>query len=148
MKCYPSWTDFLGYNQIMITKEDQDKKTITCAWGTYYWIMMPFGLRNVGATYQREMTLIFHYMMHKIVEDYVDDILSTSKKKRDHIEVLSQIFDWLAEYKVRLNPKKCVFGVTLGKLLGYTISIWGIELDPVKVKEIIDMEAPRTLKQW
>lgn len=53
---------FLGYKQIKIALEDQYKTTFTCPWGTYYWNAMPFGLKNVGTTYQREMTTIFHDM--------------------------------------------------------------------------------------
>jgi hypothetical protein len=84
----------------MIALEDQHTITFTCAWSTYCWNMMPFGLKNVEATYQRAMTLIFHDMMNKIVEDYVDDILAKSRKRSEHIEILSQILDWLEEYKV------------------------------------------------
>ena len=109
--------------------------------------MMPFSLKNVGATYQRAMTLIFHDMIHKIVEDYVNNILAKSRKRQDHIATLSAIFDKLEEYKVRLNPKKCVFGVQSGKLLGYIVSMRGIEVDLAKVKAILEMEAPRNLKQ-
>lgn len=92
--------DFLGYNQIMITKDDQHKTTFTYPWGTYFWNMMPFGLKNFRATYQRAMTLIFHDMIHKFVEDYVDDILAKLGKCQDHISMLDLIFDRLEEYKV------------------------------------------------
>lgn len=107
---------------------------------------MPFGLKNVGATYQQAMTLIFHDMIHKTMEDYVHDILEKSKKRRDHIEVLGNIFDQLEEYKVKLNPKKCVFGVTYGIFLGYIVCMQGIEVDLAKVEAILDTEAPKTLK--
>ena len=73
---------------------------------------MPFGLKNVGATYQRAMTYIFHDYMHDIVEDYVDDLLARSKYWKDHGKVLIKVLDRLLEHKVRLNPKKYVFGVT------------------------------------
>jgi hypothetical protein len=80
---------FSGYNQTMIDPKDQYKTTFTCAWGTYCWNVMSFELNNVGATYQRAITLIFHDMMHKIVEDYVDDVWAKSNKRIEHIEVLS-----------------------------------------------------------
>lgn len=82
---------------------------------------MPFGLKNASATYQRAMTTIFHEMMHKLMEDYVDDLLAKSLTRKDHLKVLYTIFKRLEEYKVRLNPKKCVFDVTSGKLLGYIV---------------------------
>lgn len=108
---------FSGYNQIKIASEDQHKTTFTCPWGTFYWNVMPFGLKNVGATYQRAMTTIFHDLMHVTVEDYVDDFLGKSIDRDTHLDILSVVFDQLEKYKVRLNPKKCVFGVTSGKLL-------------------------------
>lgn len=93
------------------------------------------------------MILIFHDMIHKTVEDCMDDILANSKKRQDHIVALSAIFDRLEKYKVCLNPKKCVFGVQSGKILGYVVSMRGIKVDPARVKEILEMEAPKTLKQ-
>ena len=106
---------------------------------------MPFGLKNVGATYQHAMTTIFHDLLHIIMEDYVDDILGKYKTREAHIDVLATIFERLEKYKVRLNPKKCVFGVKLGKLLGYIVSRRGIEVDLAKVKAIMDMPPPTTL---
>ena len=79
---------FSGYNQIRIAPEDQHKTTFTCPWGTYYWNVMPFGLKNVGATYQRAMTTIFHDFMHILMEDYVDDLLCKSYKRKDHLGIL------------------------------------------------------------
>ena len=108
---------FSGYNQIHIAPKDYHKTTFTCPWGTYCWNVMPFGLKNAGATYQRAINTIFHDMMYKIMEDYVDDLLAKLVTKKDHLKVLDTIFKRLEEYKVQLNPKKCVFDVTLGKLL-------------------------------
>lgn len=86
---------FSGYNQIMIAKEDQHKMAFTCPWQKYCWNMMSFGLKNVGATYQREMTLIFHDMIHKTVEDYVDDILEKSRKRWDQlVALMPSLIDW------------------------------------------------------
>ena len=74
-----SLTDgFSYYNQIKIAPEDQEKTTFTCIWGTFCWNVMPFSLKNASATYQRTMTTIFHDMMHKNMEDYVDDTLAKS----------------------------------------------------------------------
>jgi len=68
-------------NQIRIVEEDQDKTSFICPWGTYCWVVMPFGLKNAGATYQRAMTVIFHDLFHTIMEDYVDDILGKAKTR-------------------------------------------------------------------
>lgn len=138
---------FSGYNQIRIAPEDQEKTTFTRAWGTYYWNVMPFGLTNARATYQRAMMIIFHDMMHTFMEDYVDDILAKSYTRKEHLNILSKIFDRLERYQLRLNPKKCAFRVTSGNLLGYIISAHGIEVDPRKVKAIMEMESPKNISQ-
>lgn len=70
---------------------------------------MPFGLKNAGETYQRDMTTIFHDMMHTFMEDYADDILAKSHTRKEHLNILGKIFDRLERYQLRLNPKKCAF---------------------------------------
>lgn len=95
--------DFLGYNQIKIAPKDQHKMAFTCPWGTYCWNVMPFGLKNARATYQRAMTTLFHDMIHNIMEDYVDDILTKSQTRESYLAVLTQIFDQLEQYNVKLT---------------------------------------------
>ena len=139
--------EFLGYNKIQIAEEDQHKTTFTTPWGSFCYNMMPFGLKNVGATYERAMIAIFHDLIHKILKNYVDDILVKSHDLMDHLADLEKVFDRLAKYHLMLNPKKCVFGVTSGKLLGFIVSRRGIEIDPQRIKAIMDMPPPKTLKQ-
>lgn len=80
------------------------------------------------------------------MEDYVDDILEKLVTREEHLDVLAVVFDRLEKYKVRLNPKKCVFVVTSWKLLGYVVSQWGIEVDPIKFREILEMP-PKNISQ-
>jgi hypothetical protein len=108
---------------------------------------MPFGLKNAGATYQRAMVTLFHDMMHREVEVYVDDILAKSKEEEDHVQVLRRLFERLRKYQLKLNPAKCSFGVKTGKLLGFIVSGRGIEVDPDKAKPIQEMPAPKTEKE-
>lgn len=136
---------FSGYNQIRIAPKDQEKTTFTCVWGMFCWNVMPFGLKNVGATYQRAITTIFHDMMHIFMEDYVDDILAKSHTREEHLPILDKIFIRLEAFKVRLNPKKCAFGVKLGKLLVYIVSAKGTEIDPEKVQAIVNMQPLKNL---
>ena len=82
---------FLGYNQIRLTEEDQDKASFTTPWGTYCYVVMPFNLKNAGATYQRIIMAIFHDMIHIDMEVYVDDILVKSKTSKEHLEALAKI---------------------------------------------------------
>ena len=79
---------------------------------------MPFGLKNTGATYQRVATTLFHDMMHRDVEVYVDDMIVKSQDRADHLATLQRFFERIKQFRLRLNPKKCTFGVTSGKLWG------------------------------
>ena len=107
---------------------------------------MPFGLKNVGATYQRVATTLFHDMMHKEVEVYIDDMMVKLKTREEHFEALDKFLARLEKYNLRLNPKKCVFGVTSAKLLGHKVSKRGKEIDPDKIKAIQEMPVPKTKK--
>ncbi|RVW76496.1 Transposon Ty3-G Gag-Pol polyprotein [Vitis vinifera] len=113
---------FSGYNQILMAPEDMEKTAFITEWGTYCYRVMPFGLKNAGATYQRAATTLFHDMMHRDVEVYVDDMIVKSRGRADHLDALERFFERIRKFRLRLNPKKCTFGVTSGKLLG----IWSV----------------------
>ena len=130
---------FSGYSQILMAPEDMEKTSFITEWGTYCYRVMPFGLKNVGATYQRAVTTLFHDMMHRDVEVYVDDMIVKSRGRLDHLSALEKFFERIRQFKLRLNPKKCTFGVTSGKLLGYMVSERGIEAYPNKIRAILDM---------
>ena len=108
---------------------------------------MPFGLKNARATYQRAMTVIFHDMMHKEIEDYVDDIVVKSKTREDHLAILRKVFERCRLYKLHMNPLKYAFGVTARKFLGFLVHQRGIDLGPNKVQAIATMKPPITLTQ-
>ena len=108
---------------------------------------MPFGLKNGGATYQRAATTLFHDMMHKYVDVYVDDMIVKSRDRAYHLAALQRFFERIRRFRLRLNPKKCTFGVTSGKLLGHIISELGIEVDLEKIITILDMLALRTERE-
>ena len=124
-----------------------EKTTFITPWGTFCYRVMPFGLKNAGATYQRAMTTLFHDMMHKEIEVYVDDMIVKSRTEVEHVEHLLTLFQRLRKYKLRLNPNKCIFGVRSGNLLGFVVNERGIEVDPAKVKAIKEMPAPKSKKQ-
>ena len=109
--------------------------------------MMPFGLKNAGATYQRAMMAIFHDMMHQELEDYVDDIVVKSKKRGEHFYVLRKVFERCRAFKLRMNPFKCAFGVSSGKFLGFLVHNRGINIDPAKATTIATMRPPTTMKE-
>ncbi|RDX63186.1 Retrovirus-related Pol polyprotein from transposon 17.6, partial [Mucuna pruriens] len=105
---------------------------------------MPIGLKNAEATYQRAMVTLFHDMIHKEVEVYMDDMIAKLKMPNQHLEDLRKLFERLQKYRLRLNPAKCTFGVKSGKLLGFIVNQRVIELDPDKVKAIQNMPPPQT----
>ena len=86
---------FLGYNQIKMALEDMEKTSIITPWGTYCYKVIPFGLKNVGATCQRVATTLLHDLIHKEVEVYVDDMLMKSKDCEGHILALQKFFEWI-----------------------------------------------------
>ena len=134
---------FSEYNQILMALEDMEKTSFIIEWGTYCYRVMPFGLKNVGATYQRAAITLFHDMMHRDVEVYVDDMIVKSRDMADHLAALQRFFERIRQFRLRLNHKKCNFGVTSGKLLGHIVSERGIEVDQEKIRAILDMPAPR-----
>ena len=108
---------------------------------------MPFRLKNVCVTYQRAMMSIFHDMIHIDMEVYVDDILVKSRTHAEHPQALAKILQRSREHNLKMNPKKCVFGVSSDKLLGFIVSKRGIEINPNKAKAIAKMPPPKNLKE-
>ncbi|PKI73139.1 hypothetical protein CRG98_006481 [Punica granatum] len=138
---------FSGYNQIRMAEEDKIKMTFITMWGTFCYKVIPFGLKNAEATYQRAMVTLFHDMMHKEIEVYVDDMIAKSKEGEDHLINLRRLFERLKKYKLRLNQTKCTFGAKSGKLLGFVVNERGIEVDPDKVKAIRELPPPSTVRE-
>ncbi|XP_055822105.1 uncharacterized protein LOC129890610 [Solanum dulcamara] len=128
MDCYA------GYHQILMDEKNIEKTAFITPWGVYHYRVMPFGLKNVGGTYMREIMIIFHDMIHKEFKVYVDDVIIKSRESADQLTYLKKFFDRLCKYNLKLNPAKCAFGVPAGKLLGFIVSRRGIELDPAKIK--------------
>uniref|UniRef100_A0A2N9IFC4 Integrase catalytic domain-containing protein n=1 Tax=Fagus sylvatica TaxID=28930 RepID=A0A2N9IFC4_FAGSY len=138
---------FSGYNQIRMSPRDAEKTAFRTPIGNFYYTVMPFGLKNAGATYQRTMTAMFHDMIHQEIEDYVDDIVVKSKKREDHVEVLRKVFERCRLYKLKMNPLKCAFGVSAGKFLGFLVHNRGIDVDPAKASAIATMRPPTSHKE-
>ena len=112
-----------------MAQEDKEETFVTL-WGTFCYKVMSFGLKNVGGTYQRAMLTLFHDMMHKEIEVYVDDMIAKSREGENHVQILKELFERLRKYKLRLNHARFSFGLKSGKLLGFVVSDKGIEMDP------------------
>ena len=98
--------------------------------------MIPFGLKNAEATYQRIMARMFEPQLGKNIEIYIDDMVVKSKAESKHVNDLGNIFAILSKHKLRLNASKCSFGVKSGKFLGYMVTHRGIEVNPNQIKAI------------
>nr|KYP73029.1 Transposon Ty3-I Gag-Pol polyprotein [Cajanus cajan] len=138
---------YSGYNQIPMHPRDEEKTAFITDSANYCYQVMPFGLKNAGATYQRLMNKVFQRQIGKNMEVYVDDMVVKSRNIDWHVTDLSEVFQQLRKYDMRLNPEKCVFGVSGGKFLGFMLSARGIEANPDKCMAIVNMISPQNLKQ-
>jgi ribonuclease HI len=137
---------YSGYHQIKMKESNQLATSFIIPFGMYCYTTMPFGLRNAGATYQRCMNHVFGEHIGRTVEAYVDDIIVKTRKASDLIFDLEVTFRCLKAKSVKLNPKKCVFGVPRGMLLGFIVSKRGIEANPEKIAAITNMGPIKDLK--
>ena len=138
---------FSDYNQISMDLSDQEKTSFVTAQGTYCYRVMPFGLKNAGATYQRLVNRMFQKQIGTTMEVYIDDMLVKSTTADLHIAHLSETFQILSDYNMKLNPAKCAFGVSTGKFLGFIVNNRGIEANPDKIKALLDMPSPSGIKE-
>jgi hypothetical protein len=118
---------YSGYHQIALRKEDQSKTSFITLFGAYCYTTMSFRLKNAGATYQRAIQACLSEQINRNVESYMDDAVIKTKDPSTLIADLKETFDNLWEYKWKLNPIKCVFGVPSGQLLGFLVRHWGIK---------------------
>ena len=135
---------FSGYNQIRMDEADQEKTSFITSQGLFYYKVMPFGLKNAGATYQKLVNHMFHPQIGRNVEVYVDDMLVKSLDEDKH---LRETFDTLRRHQMKLNLSKCAFGVSSGKFLGFMVSQRGIKANPDKIQAILGMEPPKNIKE-
>ena len=137
---------FSGYHQIPMHPPDAEKTSFITPHGLYYYNVMPFGLKNAGATYQRLATKMFQPLLSSTMEVYIDDMLVKSKQLPDHAAHLQQTFDLPREYGMKLNPLKCAFGVSAARFLGFMVTQRGIEANPTQIKAILQSPAPSSKK--
>ena len=128
-------------------KSDQEKMSFITSQGLFCYKVIPFGLTNAGATYQRLVNHMFRPQIGRNMEVYVDDMLVRSLDEQKHQDDLQETFDTLKRYNMRLNSSKCVFRVSFGKFLGFMVSHKGIEANPDKIQSILDMKPPRSIKE-
>jgi hypothetical protein len=137
-----------GYNQIFMAPEDIHKTAfrVPGAVGLFEYVVMTFGLKNAGATYQRAMNYMFHDLIGKLVEIYIDDVVVKSASAKGHIGDLRRVLERTRMFGLRMNPKKCAFGVSAGQFLGFLVHERGIEIG-LKSQEAVKTMVPPTKKK-
>jgi hypothetical protein len=122
-----------------LKKEDEENMAFITSYNIFCYQVMPFGLKNAGATYQRMMKNCLGSQIGRNIQVYIDDMVITTRKEESLIDELKETFENLDRYKLKLNPTKCSFGVSAGQLLGFLVSARGIESNPEKIQAILIM---------
>nr|XP_025640564.1 uncharacterized protein LOC112735215 [Arachis hypogaea] len=132
--------------EILMHRPDEEKTAFITPDGTYCYTVMPFGLKNAGATYQRLVNKIFRDLSGNKLEVYIDDMLAKTESGEQLTGDLKVIMNTLRKHQMRLNPAKCAFGMEAGKFLGFMITQRGVEANPEKCRAILEMTSPKNLK--
>jgi Reverse transcriptase (RNA-dependent DNA polymerase) len=146
-RCLSFMDAFSGYNQIKMLQFDEHKTTFVTDQGLYCYKVMPFGLKNMGATYQRMVNKVFHKQLGRNMEAYIDDMVVKSPSVVGHLADLKEAFSVMAAVNMKLNPTKSFFGLSGGKFLGFIVLERGIEIHPSKCQAITNMQPSKTAEE-
>ena len=137
---------FSGYNQIHIAPKDQDKTTFTCPWGTFAYRVLPFGLCNAPATFQRVVIGIFSELVNDSMEIFMDDFTPYGRDFEEALKNLENVLTRYEQTQISLSTEKFHMMMSEGVVLGHFISTDGIQVDPTKIKVIKNIPTPVTQK--
>ncbi|GJS17810.1 reverse transcriptase domain-containing protein [Tanacetum coccineum] len=137
---------YKGYHHIKMAKEDEEKTAFITSQGIFCYSKMSFGLRNAGATYQHLVDKAFHKQIGRNLEVYVDDLFIKIHTENEIIRDIEETFRTLREINMKLNPKKCTFGVEEGMFLWYKVNTKGIKVCPDKADAVLSLPSPKCLK--
>nr|GEY35767.1 reverse transcriptase domain-containing protein [Tanacetum cinerariifolium] len=138
---------YKGYHQIQLAEPDEEKTTFHTGQWVYCYTKMPFGLKNVGATYQRLMDKDFESQIGQNIEVSVNDLVVKSYTYAEMMRDIEEIFRTLRKVNMKLNPKKCSFRLAEGLFLGYVVTPEGIKPCPDKIAVLLQLPSPRTIKE-
>jgi len=138
---------FSGYHQVPMLLEDRDKTCFTTLYGNYNFKVMPFGLCNAPATFQREMNRIFFKLIGICVFVYIDNLIVFSTSIEEHLKHLEQVFSILQNNGLKINLEKCQFFKKEVELLGHILTIDGLKPVPEKIRVIIEWLPPKDISQ-
>jgi hypothetical protein len=131
---------FSGYHQMWLRKEDEEKTSLITPFDTFCYLRMPEGLHNAGPTFCRMTKATLKNQVGRNILSYVDDIVVASRKKETYIPNLAETFANMHEARLKLNPGKCIFRITKGKVFDFLVSTKGIEANPDKIRALIQMQ--------
>nr|GEY34311.1 reverse transcriptase domain-containing protein [Tanacetum cinerariifolium] len=138
---------YKGYHQIQLAEPDEEKTTFHTGQGVYCYTKMPSGLKNADATYHRLMDKAFKSQIGRNIEVYVDDLVVKSYTKAETMRDIEETFRTLRKVNMKLNLKKCSFGLAEGIFLGYVVTPKGIKPCPDKTTAVLQLPSPRTIKE-
>nr|GFA90311.1 reverse transcriptase domain-containing protein [Tanacetum cinerariifolium] len=138
---------YKGYHQIQLAEPDEEKTAFHTGQGVYCYTRMPFGLKNAGATYQRLMDKAFDNQIGRNIEVYIDDLVVKSYTEAEMLRDINETFSTLQKINMKLNPKKCTFGVVEGVFLGYVVTPDGIKSCSDKTADVLQLPSSRTIKE-
>lgn len=128
-------------------RPDSEKTSFITERATYCYEVMPFSLKNAGATYQRLMDKVFQQQISKCMEVYMNDMVVRSRSVEEHLRDLEEVLGQVRKFDMRLNPSKCTFGVRARKFLGFMLTSRGIEANPDKCRAVLEMRSVQTVKE-
>jgi hypothetical protein len=129
-----------------MSREDEENIAFITVDGLSCYVSTPYGLKNALPTFVRAMHKTFSGLIRDLVEVYVDVIIVKDKSSASLLDKLALVFYKLRLTRTKLNPEKCVFGITVGKLLDFLVSCWRIEANPEKIRTIEAMRPPVRIK--
>ncbi|GJU22389.1 reverse transcriptase domain-containing protein [Tanacetum coccineum] len=144
LKCFLD--AYKGYHQIKMAEEDEEKTAFITSQGIFCYTKMPFGLKNVGATYQRLVDRVFQKQIGCNLEVYVDDLVIKGHTEEEIIRDIAETFKTLRKINMKLNPKKCAFGMQEGMFLGYKVNADGLKVCPDKADAVLSLPSLECLK--
>src|SRR5581483_1613593 len=136
----------LGYWQIKVCKEDQEKTAFITKFGTYEFKVMPFGLCNAPATFQRTMDYVLRDIRNEFVMVYLDDVIIYSKTFEEHMIHIKEVFNRIREANLRLKAEKCCFAEKELQFLGHVVGQEGVKPDPEKIEKVVNYPSPTNLR--
>jgi hypothetical protein len=137
---------YFGFYQIPMSRKDEEHTTFITVDDIFCYVSMPYDLTDALPTFVRAMHKTFGDLIRDLVEVYIDDIVVKNKSCAPLLDNIALVFDRLCSTRTKLNPDKCVFGVTAGKLLGFLVSYRAIEANPEKIKMIKVKRPPTRIK--